>query len=211
MMDNEISFKIFKNGRITREVFKIKNKIHNGSRARIHFEPESGKGYRGEQCLFNIFNIHSLDKTPLGHKLGKTETPNMHSDRRRTQPNLGTEPSLGKDEINRESLLAHLENKSVGEEVNLQPRKSKYKFKELVPLQNTNKMLLRRNRKFKVPFKTFYYRDFLWKVNFTNLLQVEPPLEYEHRLKVYVGKGNNSCMVRGLINRRYWFAVTDRI
>lgn len=40
---------------------------------------------------------------------------------------------------------------------------------------------------------------------------VEPPLEYEHRLKVYVGKGNNSCMVTGLISRRPWFAFTDRI
>jgi len=36
------------------------------------------------------------------------------------------------------------------------------------------------------------------------------PLEYEHRLKVHVGKGNNSCMVTGLIARRTWFAFTER-
>ena len=51
----------------------------------------------------------------------------------------------------------------------------------------------------------------LWKLNHSNKLFVEPPLEYEHRLKVYVGKGNNSSMVRALISRRYWFAVTERV
>jgi len=40
---------------------------------------------------------------------------------------------------------------------------------------------------------------------------VEPPVEYDHRLKVYVGRGNNSCMVAGLISRRIWFAITDKI
>jgi hypothetical protein len=48
----------------------------------------------------------------------------------------------------------------------------------------------------------------LWKVNYTNELHIEVPLEYEHRLKVHVGKGNNSCMVAGLIARRTWFAFT---
>lgn len=42
-------------------------------------------------------------------------------------------------------------------------------------------------------------------------MYVEVPGEYEHRLRVYIGKGNNSCLVRGLIKRRIWFAVTDRI
>jgi hypothetical protein len=69
----------------------------------------------------------------------------------------------------------------------------------------------RRYRKqFTVPFETFYYRDLLWKVNFTNELHIEVPLEYEHRLKVHVGRGNNSCMVAGLISRRNWFAFTER-
>lgn len=51
----------------------------------------------------------------------------------------------------------------------------------------------------------------IWKVNYSNLINVEVPPEYEHRLKVYVGKGNNSGLVRGLIKRRIWFAVTDKI
>lgn len=36
-------------------------------------------------------------------------------------------------------------------------------------------------------------------------------MEYEHRLRVYVGKGNNSGLVRGLIKRRFWFAFTERL
>lgn len=51
----------------------------------------------------------------------------------------------------------------------------------------------------------------LWRANYTNNLILEVPLEYEHRLRVFVGKGNNSCMVRGLLSRRTWLAFTDRI
>jgi hypothetical protein len=66
-------------------------------------------------------------------------------------------------------------------------------------------------RRFLVPFETYYYRDLLWKCNYINGLYIEVPLEYEHRLKVFVGRGNNSCMVSGLIARRPWFAFTDRV
>jgi hypothetical protein len=51
----------------------------------------------------------------------------------------------------------------------------------------------------------------IWKVNFTNDLFVETPLEYEHRIKAFVGKGNNSYMLQGLIKRRIWFAITDKV
>lgn len=37
------------------------------------------------------------------------------------------------------------------------------------------------------------------------------PLEYEHRLRIFIGRGNNSGLIRGLMKRRIWFAVTDRI
>jgi len=67
------------------------------------------------------------------------------------------------------------------------------------------------SRKFNIPFETYYYRDLLWKVNFSNGLFVESPQEYDHRLKAFVGKGNNSCMVSGLIARRPWFAFTDKL
>lgn len=69
----------------------------------------------------------------------------------------------------------------------------------------------KRKKKFAAPFETYYYRSLLWKMNWSNKMNVEVPHEYEHRLKVYIGKGNNSGLVKGLVNRRLWFATTDRI
>lgn len=45
----------------------------------------------------------------------------------------------------------------------------------------------------------------------TNSMHIETPIEYEHRLRVFVGRGNNSCLVSGLIKRRHWFGFTDNI
>ena len=69
----------------------------------------------------------------------------------------------------------------------------------------------RHSKKFTPPFETYHYRDLLWKVNYTNCRIVEPPLEYEHRIKVFVGRGNNSYMVKALISRRQWLVLTERI
>jgi hypothetical protein len=66
-------------------------------------------------------------------------------------------------------------------------------------------------KKFNAPFETYFYRDFIWKANFSNQRVVEIPLEYERKFKVYVGKGNNSCMVIGLISRRPWLSITDKL
>jgi hypothetical protein len=76
---------------------------------------------------------------------------------------------------------------------------------------NPNPKPFRKIKSFNPRFETYYYRDLLWKVNFSNEMIVEPPLEYEHRLRVFIGKGNNSGLIHGLIKRRIWFAVTDRI
>jgi hypothetical protein len=92
----------------------------------------------------------------------------------------------------------------------MKPRHSKFKLKDLSPIRQIRKVV-KPMKQFIIPFESFYYRDFLWKINFSNQMFVEPPLEYEHRLRVYIGKGNNSCLIRGLINRRYWFAITDRM
>lgn len=40
---------------------------------------------------------------------------------------------------------------------------------------------------------------------------IEVPLEYEHRLRVFIGKGNNGGLIRGLVKRRIWFAIVDKI
>jgi hypothetical protein len=100
-----------------------------------------------------------------------------------------------------------------GNELNFSHSKDKIKnyVEKFKASKWKKKVFLANLTKFVLPFETYYYRSLLWKVNYSNQLFVEPPLEYEHRLKVYVGKGNNAPMVRGLISRRYWFAVTDRL
>jgi hypothetical protein len=70
---------------------------------------------------------------------------------------------------------------------------------------------VRMTRAMKIPFDTFYYRDMIWKLNYSNCLNVEVPNDYEHRLKVFIGKGNNSRLLRSLITRRIWLGITDRI
>ena len=40
---------------------------------------------------------------------------------------------------------------------------------------------------------------------------ITTPLEYEHRLRVFIGMGNNAGLIRGLVKRRIWFAITDRV
>lgn len=69
---------------------------------------------------------------------------------------------------------------------------------------------VKRTKPFTAPFETYYYRDLLWKVNFSNSMIVEIPLEYEHRLRVFIGKGNNGGLIRGLVKRRIWFAMTEK-
>lgn len=51
----------------------------------------------------------------------------------------------------------------------------------------------------------------MWKINFANELIVEPVKEYENRIKFYVGPGNNSNLIRGIIRRRSWMQLTDKI
>jgi tubulin polyglutamylase TTLL1 len=39
---------------------------------------------------------------------------------------------------------------------------------------------------------------------------VEAPADYETKVKVYLGKGNNSNLILGLIKRRPWYQITDK-
>ena len=73
------------------------------------------------------------------------------------------------------------------------------------------KQNIRKQKPFVIPFETYYYRDLLWKVAYSNNQIFVPPLEYEHRLKVFIGKGNNGGLIRGLVKRRIWFSITDRL
>jgi hypothetical protein len=53
------------------------------------------------------------------------------------------------------------------------------------------------------------YRDFLWKINYSNGLLVEPQQDYQY--KVYVGRGNNRQLIRALLKRRFWWTFVDKL
>lgn len=66
-----------------------------------------------------------------------------------------------------------------------------------------------RNKPFLPPFERYFYRDFIWKVAFSNGV-VSVCLPEETKMKVYVGRGNNSQLVRSLLKRRSWWTFTER-
>lgn len=49
------------------------------------------------------------------------------------------------------------------------------------------------------------YRDLLWKVNYSNGLYVTTPENLIMPYKFYVGEGNNSNLIRGIMRRRFWW------
>jgi hypothetical protein len=51
------------------------------------------------------------------------------------------------------------------------------------------------------------YRDFLWRVNYSNQIRV-PPSE-PRTLKAFLGKGNNSKLIRAVLRKRWWWTVTE--
>jgi hypothetical protein len=48
-------------------------------------------------------------------------------------------------------------------------------------------------------------------VAFSNEFLVEAVEEYESKVKYYVGPGNNSNLIKGIMKRRPWFQLTDKI
>jgi len=53
--------------------------------------------------------------------------------------------------------------------------------------------------------RVLYYRDFLWKVSFNRGLLIESTQEI-HRF--YVGKGNNSRLIRRIMAKKPWWSET---
>lgn len=51
------------------------------------------------------------------------------------------------------------------------------------------------------------YRDFLWKMNYSNGMYVVTPENNEFGYKAYFGFGNNSCMLKSILRRRYWWHI----
>ena len=59
------------------------------------------------------------------------------------------------------------------------------------------------------------FLDFLFKVNFSNNIYVSLEVgrleETYSKYKVYLGKGNNSLLIKSLLKRRFWWEITDHI
>jgi len=57
------------------------------------------------------------------------------------------------------------------------------------------------------------YTDFLWKVMLAHNVYLNMDLKGDfiphNKLKAYVGHGNNCNMIKGLLKRRFWWAITD--
>jgi hypothetical protein len=57
--------------------------------------------------------------------------------------------------------------------------------------------------------KIISYVDFLWKVNYANALFVKSTPE-DTVYKAYIGPGNNSNLVKGILKRRFWWTIVDK-
>lgn len=55
------------------------------------------------------------------------------------------------------------------------------------------------------------YRDLLWKINYSNGLYVHTPENVANGgYKFYVGEGNNSNLIRGVMRRRFWWTLASK-
>ena len=54
------------------------------------------------------------------------------------------------------------------------------------------------------------YWDFIFRINFTNGLYA-CAREEDKNVKFYVGFGNNAALIKGIIRRRCWWQITDKI
>lgn len=59
------------------------------------------------------------------------------------------------------------------------------------------------------------FLDFLFKVNYSNKIYVPLNLTEDtvniKRYKVYIGKGNNSLLIKSLLKRRFWLEIVEDI
>jgi hypothetical protein len=57
--------------------------------------------------------------------------------------------------------------------------------------------------------KDKHYREFLNKINKSNNYDVKFPIGHFQAYKYYIGKGNNSILVRGALKTRFWWSMGD--
>ena len=62
------------------------------------------------------------------------------------------------------------------------------------------------------PKKLKSYLDFLFKINFSNSIYVPLSLgkseEPSKKYKIFIGRGNNSLLIKSVIKRRFWWEIT---
>jgi len=57
--------------------------------------------------------------------------------------------------------------------------------------------------------KEKYYKAFLNKINLSNGIVIQFPKQSFSPYKYYIGKGNNSMLVRSCIKSRFWWSMGD--
>lgn len=59
------------------------------------------------------------------------------------------------------------------------------------------------------------FLDFLFKINYSNKIYVPLNLTEDtvnlKKYKVYIGRGNNSLLVKSLLKRRFWLEIVDDV
>lgn len=56
------------------------------------------------------------------------------------------------------------------------------------------------------------FKEFLFLINFSNKIYRELDfIKYDSAFKVYIGKGNNSNLIKAIMKRRFWFESTKKI
>jgi len=53
------------------------------------------------------------------------------------------------------------------------------------------------------------YRDFLFKINFSNNVFCSNITSKDVFYKVYIGKGNNRVLIKNLFKNRWWWEILD--
>lgn len=59
--------------------------------------------------------------------------------------------------------------------------------------------------------------NFIFKVNYSNNIYIAlnvlrvTEIPVIHRFKVYIGRGNNSLLVKSILKRRFWWEITNNI
>lgn len=119
--------------------------------------------------------------------------------------------SISEAPVAKRSLFTPPMHRAMSCKVNNRVQIEKPSSKRFMPFASSNDYDGQYMRRIKL------YFDFLFKINYSNRIYVQlelftpsedMPLPPKH--KVFVGKGNNSLLVKSILKRRFWLEVTDK-